>query len=490
MDYLPARCMSTQHPDNVSIPFFADSIKMSGEAEVKEAYYAFSHLGCQEQMWDCEGKEVDNYVIKKLLTQHKSFFTDNKIGRSVFLTLRVPNPTVEKAEAKILIETLESIPRSYDTAHIFYGGEDIPPIFEVILPMTSSWRCINRVDSFYRDFVVGRADIKFKNDDKSVREWIGDFYPRNIRVIPLFEDRASMMAAHTMTEQFLKDKPYETQRVFLAHSDTAMNYGKVSAVLLNKMALYNLEQLSDKLGVKMYPILGLGSAPFRGNLRPDNVENILAEYPSTQTFSIQSAFKYDFENSQVVKAIQTINETPVGSALSFDHDRANELIDRYSVVFQNQIRQLAVAINEVSTCIPKRRRRKLHTGLFQYGRRLEGDGKVELPRAITFTASLYSLGVPPEILAFDALTTDDIAFLKDSYVNFEKDMLDSLRFCDIDSPYLPESVRQAVRPYYDKVEVDKEHVAHTKQVCQSLEKQKTLVPDAVVSAAYQRHFLG
>ncbi|MHA1329196.1 MAG: phosphoenolpyruvate carboxylase [Promethearchaeota archaeon] len=62
------RCMSTQHPDNVNLPFFVDNSIIEGEDEVKEAYYAFSHLGCDEQMWDCEGKEVDNHVIKKLLT--------------------------------------------------------------------------------------------------------------------------------------------------------------------------------------------------------------------------------------------------------------------------------------------------------------------------------------------------------------------------------------------------------------------------------------
>jgi len=39
------------------------------EDEIQEAYYAFSHLGCDEQMWDCEGKEVDNYLVKKLLTK-------------------------------------------------------------------------------------------------------------------------------------------------------------------------------------------------------------------------------------------------------------------------------------------------------------------------------------------------------------------------------------------------------------------------------------
>jgi len=59
------RCMSTQHPDNVPL-FFAQNTELGGEDEIQEAYYAFSHLGCDEQMWDREGKEVDNFVVKKL----------------------------------------------------------------------------------------------------------------------------------------------------------------------------------------------------------------------------------------------------------------------------------------------------------------------------------------------------------------------------------------------------------------------------------------
>lgn len=114
------KCMSTQHPDNVNLPFFAKSPELQGEDEVQEAYYAFSHLGCDEQMWDCEGKEVDSFVVKKLLTKYDYYFKENKIGKDVFLTLRVPNPQVEKAEAKILLETLESIPRSFDAATVLW----------------------------------------------------------------------------------------------------------------------------------------------------------------------------------------------------------------------------------------------------------------------------------------------------------------------------------------------------------------------------------
>ena len=97
------RCMSTQHPDNVSQPFFVEGAQIGGEDEVQEAYYAYSHLGCDEQMWDFEGKEVDNSVVKKLLTKNEKFFRGTKLGKDVFLTYRVPNPDVEKAEGKILL---------------------------------------------------------------------------------------------------------------------------------------------------------------------------------------------------------------------------------------------------------------------------------------------------------------------------------------------------------------------------------------------------
>lgn len=276
--------MSTQHPDNVNLPFFAENSEMGGEDEVQEAYYAFSHIGCEEQMWDCEGKEVDNFVVKKLLAKYESFFREKRLGKDLFITLRVPNPTVEKAEAKILLETLESIPRSFDAAKLFYG-DGIPPVFEVILPMTTSSKSIDRIYRYYRDFVVGKQDRRFRGDIK-ISEWIGEFRPEKINVIPLFEDMESMLNAHKMTGEYLKDKEVEYQRVFLARSDPAVNYGLVGAVILNKIALQRLHRLSEDIGIPIYPIIGTGSVPFRGNLRPQTIERFTREYPSNHTFTI------------------------------------------------------------------------------------------------------------------------------------------------------------------------------------------------------------
>ncbi|HOL08472.1 MAG TPA: phosphoenolpyruvate carboxylase, partial [Methanomassiliicoccaceae archaeon] len=297
--------MSTQHPDNVHLPFFAESAELGGEDEIQEAYYAFSHLGCDEQMWDCEGKEVDNFVVKKLLSKYEWYFRQNQLGKDVFLTLRVPNPSIEKDEAKILLETLESIPRSFDTARLFYQ-DDVPPIFEVILPMTSSAASLDRIYRYYHDFVVGKQNLSFREGDITIAEWIGTFEPASINVIPLFEDLKNMQRSNAITREYLKDKDVEYQRVFLARSDPAMNYGQVSAILMNKMALHRLQLLEEELSIPICPIIGVGSAPFRGNLRPDNVDHIMSEYPSVQTFTVQSAFKFDYPHEQVMEGIHAL----------------------------------------------------------------------------------------------------------------------------------------------------------------------------------------
>src|SRR5436190_6590019 len=178
------RCMSTQHPDNANLPPFATGPALEGQSEVEEAYYAFSRLGCDEQMWDHEGKEVDSFVVSKLLSEHGAFFKENQLGKDLRMTLRVPNPSRERGMSKVLLEILESIPRSFDIARAFYDN-DQPPIYEVILPMTTSALELNRIWHYYRSFIAGKADAFVIPGDIKLREWIGDFLPQEIGVIPL-----------------------------------------------------------------------------------------------------------------------------------------------------------------------------------------------------------------------------------------------------------------------------------------------------------------
>ncbi len=186
--------MSTQHPDNVAMPFFAQSAPLTAEDEVREAYYAFSHLGCDEQMWDFEGKEVDGHVVEKLLSTYESFFAEHPIGESVHLTPRIPNPALEPTQAKIVLEVLQSLPRHADIARVFHNRER-PPILELIHPMTTSARELDRVREYYERFVAGMEQVTLGADERPLGAWFGRFSPSTVRMIPLIEDRDHLLAA-------------------------------------------------------------------------------------------------------------------------------------------------------------------------------------------------------------------------------------------------------------------------------------------------------
>jgi len=485
--------MSTQHPDNAKAPFFADQSVIQGETEIKEAYYVYSHLGCGEQMWDYEGKEVDAFVVKKLLTRYESFFRQNAVGRDLFLTLRVPNPRVERLEAKVLLETLESIPRSHDAARSLYGDETPCPIFEVILPMTTSASELNRVYHYYKEFIGGKEQQSCF--DITVREWVGDYLPDSIHVIPLIEDMEHLISVDAIVEEYLRDKTYDAHRVFLARSDPALNYGQLSAVLLTKIALQRLERLEHKLGIELLPIIGVGSAPFRGNLHPRGVREFLAEYPSVQTFTIQSAFKYDHPEHEVREAIEQLNATARGAAHEIDETTSRAIIDKVSRRYARCVHALAPMINDIAGYVPPRRARKLHIGLFGYSRELNGAASVQLPRAIGFCAALYSIGLPPEVLGLAALNQQDFAFVRRAYVNIDQDLQDSLRFLSVKNlRQFPPIVRKDIEAALDAfpLDVDAEHAEITTGIMNDLRhgRPRAEITEKIQRAAVCRRFLG
>ncbi len=480
------QCMSTQHPDNVNLPFFAESPELGGDDEVQEAYYAYSHLGCSEQMWDCEGKEVDNFVVRKLLTRYDTYFSEKRLGRDVFLTMRVPNPEVESAEAKILLETLESIPRSFDTASLFYGDEH-PPIFEVILPMTASHTAIDNIYRYYTDIVVGKQERRLGEGGTTIADWIGRFRPDRINVIPLFEEMDHMLDAHNVVRRYLEGKDIADQRVFLARSDPAMNYGLVSAVFLNKIALQNLREVSEETGTRIYPIIGVGSAPFRGGLSPLTVDRVIAEYPSAHTFTVQSAFKYDYPLEDVQKAVRRLEERNPAKPRLVDDRGALDLIERSTRAYERLLGPLAPLINRVARYVPERRKRKLHIGLFGYAR---STGGITLPRAIKFTAALYSLGLPPEILGLDALDDADVGFIREVYVNFDEDLRAACRFLNVETGLVPPELAARVADLVD-VEPDEEHARITAAIARALRENETgRLTSLLLQAAHRRKFLG
>lgn len=487
MAYKVARCMSTQHPDNCNRPPFAHADVLNGDDEVKEAYNSYSNLGITEQLWDFEGKEADGFVVKKLLSQYPDFFRKKQLGKDMHLTYRVPNPDVE-SEAKVLLETLESIPRSFDAAKQFYG-KDLSPVNEVYLPMCTSSKQLIRIAEYYKHFVVGKKDGRVH--DLRVKEWIGDFKPESIRVTGLFEDRDGILNAHRMAEEFIvNQKIKDYQRVWFARSDPALNYGSLATIILVKIGLMRLHEVEKKTSVAILPIIGCGSAPFRGNFKPTNYETILKGYPSVQTYTLQSAFKYDYKEKIVKNAVEGINNAKRKAPVFVDEKQALPVADKLTKAYQEEIVLLADFVNAFSKNVPARRMRKLHTGLFGYARKQQG---VHLPRAIGFCASFYSMGLPPELLGLSAVSSNEVDRLSSFYKNFDSDLRSALVYYNKDNlKYFPKEIQKRIEKVASIVdyEVDEEHKGLTSLVPLYYKKKNPKLQEVIVEAGKIRGFLG
>jgi len=416
--------MSTQHPDNASVPAWSESEIIGGNAEILEAFFAYETLGCEEVMWDAEGKDVDTRVVRKLLDKYQDCFRTHVLGKDRFLTYRIPNPRIEVAEKKVAVETLQNIPVAHDVASVFYKKETTP-IFEVILPFTTHGREPIWLFNYYRKTIASDEEVML-DESTTTEDWVGSFKPKKINVIPLVEDFDSILSVDKIVTPYIKAVHPKYIRVFIARSDPALNYGLFCATLLSKIALSKLKNLEKQTNIKVHPIIGVGSKPFRGHLSPENADNFLREYNGLATVTIQSAFRYDYPLDQVKDCVTLLNnKLPNNEPANINPTEENVLLNilrKCRKHYEETIERLAPLINRISTYVPQRRTRKLHIGLFGYSRNVAG---INLPRAIPFSAALYSIGLPPEffgVKVLDNLTDQEWGITHKYYVNMEHDL--------------------------------------------------------------------
>jgi phosphoenolpyruvate carboxylase len=383
--------MFSQHPDNAGAPYWHDAPMVRTHHEPVEAVTLFRDLGGEEFMWDFEGKLVDEGVIERLLGEHYEFFSEQPLGRDRFLTFRIPNPRLERglrpARAFMVILSAEDLARA--------AGLHEPPLFEVVLPMTTSAEDILRIQTGFRN-IAQATHHSFDFKDSNLH---------TVEVIPIFEEVRTILDSPATLERYLEmyraefGANPEYLRPFCARSDPALNSGIVPTVLAIRSALAAYTDVAARTGVPMYPILAPGALPFRGGLTPANVEQFADQYAGVRTMVIQSAFRYDFPLEDVKQAIRWFQENlakrePAPVSLR-DREQIEQVVPLFEQPYRASIEGLAKLINAAAAFVPPRRERMQHIGLFGYSR---GVGQVTLPRAITFTAACYSLGVPPELI--------------------------------------------------------------------------------------------
>ncbi len=418
--------MASQHPDHAGVPYWLKDAFIRTHHETEESYRTFSELGINEYKWDWEGKLVDESVIERLLSTYYDYFKEHPLGKEKFLTLRLPNPRVE-TEFRIG-RTLMGILTAASLATQI--GLLSPPIFEVILPMTETSEEMIDIQEAFREIANLKHKL-YRLENDSIK---------HIKIIPLFEQVSTIIKSDNILKKYISQHkkkfgyfpPY--LRPYLARSDPALNSGIVSTVLAIKIALSKYLEFEKETGIALYPIIGSASLPFRGGLTPDTAMAFAKEYKGIRTALIQSAFRYDYPKEKVIAAIKTLHKKLLeGKAVSLNKKEENGLIRTigfFEKYYRQTIEKIAPLINKIASQLPKRRERVQHIGLFGYSR---GVGKVKLPRAIGFTAALYSIGVPPELIGTgrglkEAKKIKTLPLVEKYYLNLRPDLIRAGRF--------------------------------------------------------------
>lgn len=415
--------MATQHPDNAGAPYWdaAGQPFISVYQEITEAVACFEDLGVGEYMWDWEGKHADAAVIDRLFSDYHEYFAKHQLGRDKFLTFRIPNIWEEKGYN--LLQAMTVILSSEDFARdLKFRGR---PLFEIILPMTE------RADQLMHMHRLFEKLAKFKSNEFTAGQATNTDY---LDLIPLVESVESQLAVADLLEDYVKfhkqhfGEPPAYIRAFLACSDSSLSSGLLAGLIGNKVALSRLYEFSGRTGILIFPIMGSGSLLFRGGLSPapEAVSRFLEEFPGTRTVTAQSSFRYDHPKAEVKAAIARLErELPKAKPRLISPANQKRLIaiaKQSAEFYKRSLGGVVPDMQAVFRSVPKRRDRRQHIGLLAYSRSTGGQ---TLPRAITFTAGFYSIGVPPEFIGLGRtlrrLKPADMKLLDEAYPSFRGD---------------------------------------------------------------------
>ena len=373
--------MATQHPDS--------TIYVSASREVDEAVDVFTKYSCDEVMVDYEGKltpyHQPEWIIDKCISESV------ELGAKKLITVRIPNDFLEDKSRHMHSLLTVAIANVKAVKHGFP-----PPICYVVLPMFE--------DTVHASLIQRRI-IKLQ---LLVEEEMGERIGSTPMVVPLLETVSKHIRAESIAEAFrvslLKNAGVylESMRVFLGKSDAALENGNTASTLSLTIALSSLARWSMEAGIQVYPIIGMGKAPFRGFLHPGYVDSWIKSWRGYRTVTIQSALRYNTSHQDYTSLIEKLKNNADLEPLILDIAQEKTLravISEAAKTYKRRLGDIAPKIIEVAKHMPRTRDRLAFT---IYGR---GEEDSRLPRAITFTATCYTLGVPPTLLDIDALIT-------------------------------------------------------------------------------------
>lgn len=402
------RTMVTQHPDSASR-------YTAIQEEAKEAVHALSPppmgLGIEEVMVDFEGKMTPYHQTNAIA---QGLMEGGVVpGRDVWITPRISSATEEGAFRQLMalmsvIEATYKVSQQHPEAHIE----------EVIVPMVRSARDLVKVRDRIRDVIyLGHKEFRLPYD------------PDSLQLVPLVEEAPELLSCGRLLTDYVRSCAEEgfgvrRLRVMVGRSDAALSYGHIASALSAKVGMAQLCRAAQELDLEPAPIYGAGYMPFRGGVMLENIEGLLRDFPAIHTVTVQSAIRYD--TGEAPQAVEKLHELlagpPVCDGGLTEEDEAFliDCLGAATAPYLETFGDLISLVVPLSDLIPARRDRLARKGAAGYARAAAEPGSLiplvrsqavrddltavrpgrarSLPRAISFTGALYSIGLPPEFV--------------------------------------------------------------------------------------------
>jgi phosphoenolpyruvate carboxylase len=402
--------MLTQHPDAATRYI---SVQEEPEEAVKGMLPPPEGLGADEVMVDFEGKLTPYHQTAQVvlaLIEHGV-----KPGDAIRVTPRAPSADKENVFRQLM--ALMSIVETNVQAYQPLGRLAVR---EVVVPMTQTADQLVAVRRRFRAI-----------EELGLEEFGLNPSGEGIQPIPLIEEVPPLLGTRPLLREYLQlcrwsghETPY--LRVMLGHSDSALGYGMVAAAFSVRAAIIDAFDAGDAFDCPVYPIIGVGSLPFRGHLTGPSLKNFLARFPGTSTVTVQGAVRYDHDPAEAPAMIEELRHRIHSAEGARPDPRDREILGELAVLFSINylatFHKFAQAVAGLSDLVPEQRDRLTRHSPVSYSRQMPKPSRlaemvgsealreelrlldqmpelpVPLPRAISFTASLYSIGLPPEFI--------------------------------------------------------------------------------------------
>ncbi|MBW2964347.1 phosphoenolpyruvate carboxylase, partial [Candidatus Woesearchaeota archaeon] len=388
--------VATQFLDMIDRPFWSLKDSASASDDFFDCYVAFKEFGCHEYIWQWQDRKLDQLLVKKLIHAYGPFFKDNPIGSKRFITFSVSSDDAVQTLGRLYMSIIDT--NVFAEQNRFHA----PPLFEVLHTGESSDNLV-RFSRLYNETVSMATDGLGR-----------DCSPKTISVVPTHNfDTNWYPKLHQYLSSYQSSfrTKVEHLRPLIPRSAVADRLGFVASTLATKRALASYSSFEGITGTTTYPIVDAGPLLFRGGMNPSRIKEFIAEYPGARSVTITPAFRYSYDLEDAKSAIAELNRTlPRAKHATYSQDEVKRMV-QIEHIFSKRYNDTVALMPDLSD-IPSE---------------LEAINRPVNSKLQT-SFSLYSLGVPPEMIGtgtalLECIKEGIIKDLEHAYPSIKSDLI-------------------------------------------------------------------